>query len=63
MGIGRFLIGSSLVFVGWMLMLSAAITVVGLPIGLMVLAAGLNLILARSNRRSRRTGGVTAKSS
>ncbi len=57
MGIGRFLIGSSLVFVGWMLMLSATITVVGLPIGLMVLAAGLNLMFARSNRRSRRTGG------
>jgi hypothetical protein len=34
MNIGRFLIGSALVFTGWMLMLSAAITVVGLPIGL-----------------------------
>jgi hypothetical protein len=57
MSIGRFLIGSSLVFVGWMLMLSAAITVVGLPIGLAVLAAGLELMLApRSGRGTGKPG-------
>lgn len=62
MGIGRFLIGSSLLFTGWMLMLSAAVTVVGLPLGLMVLAAALELLVAPSKRRGRRTGTSTAGS-
>jgi hypothetical protein len=47
MGIGRFLIGSALLFAAWMLILSAAVTVVGLPLGVMVLAAGLELMLGR----------------
>jgi hypothetical protein len=52
--IGRFLIGSPLVFTGWMLMLSAAITVVGLPIGLAVLAGGLELMLGPRSRGRRK---------
>jgi hypothetical protein len=56
MSIVRFLIGSSLVFTGWMLVLSAAITVVGLPLGLIVVGAGLSLMLAPSNRGSRGAG-------
>jgi hypothetical protein len=51
MGIGRFLIGSSLVFAGMMLVLSAAVTIVGLPLGLIVLGAGLQMMFAPSNRR------------
>lgn len=54
MSIGRFLIGSSLVFAGWILMLSAVVTIVGLPIGLAVLAAGLELVLAPRRRSLRR---------
>jgi hypothetical protein len=50
MSIGRFLIGSALVFVGWMLMLSAVVTVVGLPIGLAVLALGLDLVVSPRRR-------------
>jgi hypothetical protein len=41
----RFLIGSSLVFLGTMVMASAALTVIGLPLGLVVFAAGLQLLL------------------
>ena len=51
MRLGRFLIGSTLVMAGCLLALSGAITVVGLPIGLMVLAAGLDLMLASGRRR------------
>lgn len=46
MGIGRFLVGSALLFIGWMVILSAAITVVGLPVGLAVLALGLDLLIS-----------------
>jgi hypothetical protein len=55
MTIVRFLIGSALLFVGSMIMLSGAITVVGLPIGLAILAVGLELMLSPGNRSSRRT--------
>ena len=50
MGIIRFLFGSSLVFLGAMVGLSAAITVVGLPIGVAVVGAGLQLMFAPSRR-------------
>jgi hypothetical protein len=53
MTIGRFLLGSTLLMTGSMLALSAAITVVGLPLGLMVLAAGLNLMLTPSKREEK----------
>jgi hypothetical protein len=56
MSIVRFLIGSSLLMTGGALMLSAPLTVVGLPIGLMVVAAGLELMLGSRNRRSHGTG-------
>jgi hypothetical protein len=51
--IGRFLIGSFLVMAGGGLVLSAVVTVVGLPLGLLVLAAGLDLMLTPRNRRTR----------
>lgn len=58
--IGRFVIGSALLMVGWMILLmvgwmillSAPITLVGLPIGLIVLAASLELMLGPRNRRT-----------
>jgi hypothetical protein len=56
MGIGRFLVGSALLFAGWMVVLSAAVTVVGLPIGVMVVAAALELLFGPSSRRGRRPG-------
>ena len=52
MGIVRFLVGSSLMFVGWMVGLSAAITVVGLPVGLAVMALGLELLVGSRGGRS-----------
>jgi hypothetical protein len=57
MSIVRFLVGSSLMFVGWMIGLSAAITIVGLPVGLAVMALGLELLVGSSGRRSGREGG------
>jgi hypothetical protein len=53
MRIGRFLIGSTLLMVGGMVGLSAAITVVGLPIGLIIVGMGLQLMFAPSGGRSR----------
>jgi hypothetical protein len=53
--IGRFLIGSTLLMVGCMVGLSAAITVVGLPIGLIIVGVGLQLMFAPSGGRSRQT--------
>jgi hypothetical protein len=50
MRIVRFLIGSALLLAGWMIVPLAAVTVVGLPIGLIVLGAGLQLMVAPSNR-------------
>jgi hypothetical protein len=47
----RFLVGSTLLFVGTMVMLTGAITVVGLPIGLIVFAAGLEMLVAPSSPR------------
>jgi hypothetical protein len=41
----RFLVGSTLLLVGCMIVASAAITVVGLPLGLAVLGAGLELLV------------------
>jgi hypothetical protein len=59
--LGRFLVGSALLWVGGTLVLSAAITVVGLPIGLIVVGAGLQLMLAPSSpgpsTRPRAPGG------
>jgi hypothetical protein len=46
--IGRFLIGSLLLMGGWMLLLSAPVTVVGLPLGLIVLAAALQLMVGQA---------------
>jgi hypothetical protein len=51
MGIGRFLIGSALLFLGWMLILSAVVTVVGLPLGLAVMAVGLDLVVGPRSKR------------
>jgi hypothetical protein len=48
----RFLIGSSLLFVGTMIMASAAITVVGLPVGMFFFAAGLEMLVAPKAPRS-----------
>jgi predicted Co/Zn/Cd cation transporter (cation efflux family) len=48
----RFLMGSALLFVGTMVMASAAVTVVGLPVGMFVFAAGLQLLMAPSRPRS-----------
>lgn len=45
----RFLIGSSLVMVGSMVGLSAAITVVGLPIGVILVGMGLQMMVGRSD--------------
>jgi hypothetical protein len=50
MGIVRFLIGSSLLFIGAMVGLSAAITVVGLPIGLVMVGMGLELMVGSRGR-------------
>ena len=50
MGIARFLVGSSLLFIGAMVGLSAAITVVGLPIGLAMVAYGLELMVGPRGR-------------
>jgi hypothetical protein len=44
--IGRFLLGSILLMAGSMVALSGAITIVGLPLGLIVLAVGLDLMFA-----------------
>ena len=49
--IGRFVIASTLVMVGSMLALTGAITVVGLPLGLIVVGIGLEL-LRPAKRRS-----------
>jgi hypothetical protein len=49
----RFLIGSSLLFIGTMVMASAAVTVVGLPIGLILLAAGLQMLTEPRGRSGR----------
>lgn len=46
----RFLVGSTLLFIGVNLIASAAITVVGLPIGLAAFAAGLELMVGRRER-------------
>jgi hypothetical protein len=54
----RFLIGSSLLFVGTMVIASAAITVVGLPIGMFLLAAGMQMLVGpRSDRDPGRSAG------
>lgn len=41
----RFLIGSALLMMGWVLAASAVITVVGLPLGVVVFGAGLELMV------------------
>jgi hypothetical protein len=57
-GIGRFVIGSVLLMVGAMVALTGAITIVGLPLGLIVLAVGLDLMLAPRRRRGIEEGSV-----
>jgi hypothetical protein len=56
----RFLIGSTLVMVGSMIGLSAAITVVGLPIGVILVGMGLQVLFGRSAGQSpsSSTGGA-----
>ena len=54
MGIVRFLVGASLLFVGWMVGLSAAITIIGLPVGLAVFALGFELMTGRRRAPSGR---------
>ncbi len=51
----RFLIGSTLVMVGGMVGLSAAITVIGLPIGVILVGVGLQMMVGRSAGQSPRT--------
>ena len=46
----RFLIGSTLLMIGSMILASAAITVIGLPLGLGVLGAGLELLVGPRHR-------------
>jgi hypothetical protein len=41
----RFLIGSAMLMMGWVLAASAVITVVGLPLGVVVFGAGLELMV------------------
>lgn len=41
----RFLIGSALLMTGWVIAASAVITVVGLPLGIAVFGAGLELLV------------------
>jgi hypothetical protein len=51
MGVIRFLIGSSLIMAGGFLVLSGAVTVVGLPLGLIVVGAGLELMIGKMRPR------------
>jgi hypothetical protein len=51
----RFLIGSTLLMMGWVLAASAVITVVGLPLGVVVFGAGLELMVGP--RHSEPTAG------
>ncbi|HEV3474526.1 MAG TPA: hypothetical protein VG602_04090 [Actinomycetota bacterium] len=50
MRIVRFLMGACLFFAGMLIMPLGAVTVVGLPFGLIVLGAGLQLMVAPSSR-------------
>jgi hypothetical protein len=50
----RFLIGSALLFTGSVLVASAVITVVGLPLGLIVLGAGLELMVGPRRSEGRK---------
>jgi hypothetical protein len=47
----RFLVGSSLLFLGAIVGLSGAITLIGLPIGLALVGAGLQLMMGSGDRR------------
>ena len=51
MGLARFLIASTLIFLGTMVGLSGAITLIGLPIGLALVGSGLQL-MTRPRRAS-----------
>jgi hypothetical protein len=50
----RFLIGSSLLFVGTMVMAAGAITLIGLPVGIFMLGAGLQLLVGEDRGAGRR---------
>jgi hypothetical protein len=50
----RFLIGSSLLFIGTMVMAAGAITLIGLPIGIFLLAAGLQMLVGDDRGPGRR---------
>jgi hypothetical protein len=56
----RFLMGSALLFVGTMVMASAAVTVVGLPVGMFVFAAGMQMLVAPRPDRDRGTSAPEA---
>ncbi len=49
--ITRFLMGSALLVVAWFVMLLGAITIVGLPIGLIIFAVAMQVLLAPGARR------------
>jgi hypothetical protein len=52
----RFLIGSSLLFLGTTVMASGAITLIGLPVGMFVFAAGMELLVGSGTKRSSTRG-------
>jgi hypothetical protein len=54
--IGRFVIASILITVGSMVALTGAITIVGLPLGLILVGVGLELIRAASVRNTSTPG-------
>ena len=56
-GVVRFLIASALLMVGAMVALTGAITVVGLPLGLIVFGVGLELIRPAATGRNANTRG------
>ena len=55
--VARFLIASALLMVGAMVALTGAITVVGLPLGLIVFGVGLELIRPAATGRNANTRG------
>ena len=55
--VARFLIASALLMVGAMVALTGAITVVGLPLGLIVFGVGLELIRPVATGRNANTRG------
>jgi hypothetical protein len=52
--VSRFLIGSALLFAGFVLVASAVFTVVGLPLGLIVVGAALELMVGQRHSTCRK---------